>query len=269
MTTIDWLSDRIREGEALLERLAELSAGPARRSDDVARPELVDVRAFLTDYSRWDGENSAGLASAFPGQTAWLHQYRSIEQVDRQRTITDFSSVKGRLHATVASKVEELRSIRDSAVRRIVSRPPAMQRVFLGHGRSQAWRELKDHLEQSLGLGHEEFEREPVAGLAIHERIDAMLDACVFAIVVMTGEDLHLDGTAHARENVIHEIGLFQGRLGWKRVIVLLEEGCAEFSNIKGLVHVPFPRGNLRAAFEDVRRALAREGLTTRQFHAA
>jgi predicted nucleotide-binding protein len=256
MTTIDWLADRIREGQALLERLTELSAGPARRSDDVARPELVDVRAFLTDYSRWDGENSAGLAAAFPGQMAWLEQYRSIEPVDRQRTITDFSSVKGRLHATVASKVEELRSIRDCAVRRIVSRPPATPRVFLGHGPSQAWRELKDYLEQALGL-------------AIHERIDATLDGCAFAILVMTGEDLHLDGSAHARENVIHEIGLFQGRLGWSRVIVLLEEGCAEFSNLEGIVHVPFPKGNLRAAFEDVRRALAREGLTSRRFHMA
>ena len=29
-----------------------------------------------------------------------------------------------------------------------------------------------------------------------------------------------------ARMNVIHEVGLFQGRLGFERAIVLLEEGC-------------------------------------------
>ena len=27
----------------------------------------------------------------------------------------------------------------------------------------------------------------------------------------MTAEDEHADGTKHARENVIHEVGLFQG----------------------------------------------------------
>lgn len=57
----------------------------------------------------------------------------------------------------------------------------------------------------------------------------------------MTGEDQRLDGSARVRENVIHEIGRFQGRLGWSRVIELLEDGCAEFSDIEGLVLVRFP----------------------------
>ena len=37
------------------------------------------------------------------------------------------------------------------------------------------------------------------------------------------GEDEHKDGSVHPRENVIHEAGLFQGRLGFPRAIVLLE----------------------------------------------
>ena len=42
--------------------------------------------------------------------------------------------------------------------------------------------------------------------------------------------------------NVVHEAGLFQGRLGFTRAIVLLEEGCAEFSNIQGLQRSDFRR---------------------------
>jgi predicted nucleotide-binding protein len=45
--------------------------------------------------------------------------------------------------------------------------------------------------------------------------------------------------------NVIHEVGLFQGRLGFKRAIVLLEEGCKEFSNIQGLGQIRYPKGNI------------------------
>jgi predicted nucleotide-binding protein len=64
-----------------------------------------------------------------------------------------------------------------------------------------------------------------------------------------------------ARENVVHEIGLFQGRLGFGRAIILLEEGCEEFSNIQGLGQIRFPKGNIGAKFEDIRAVLEREGL--------
>ncbi len=59
--------------------------------------------------------------------------------------------------------------------------------------------------------------------------------------------------------NVVHEAGLFQGRLGFSRAIILLEEGCEEFSNIHGLGQIRFPKGNIKAVFEDVRQLLERE----------
>lgn len=88
-----------------------------------------------------------------------------------------------------------------------------------------------------------------------------MLAESCFAFLVMTGDDTHRDGTAHARENVVHEIGLCQGKLGRKRAIVLLEEGCTEFSNIAGLLQLRFTRGQLLAISEDIRRVLEREGV--------
>jgi len=69
------------------------------------------------------------------------------------------------------------------------------------------------------------------------------------------------DGALQARMNVVHEAGLFQGRLGFTRAIVLLEEGCQEFSNIQGLGQIRFPGGNISAVFEEVRRVLERENL--------
>ena len=61
---------------------------------------------------------------------------------------------------------------------------------------------------------------------------------------------------------MIHEAGLFQGRLGFKRAIILLEDGCEEFSNVHGLGQIRFPSENVSAVFEDVRRVLEREGLS-------
>lgn len=86
-----------------------------------------------------------------------------------------------------------------------------------------------------------------------------MLNSSAFAFLVMTAEEEHADTSVHARPNVIHEVGLFQGKLGMRRSIVLLEEGCSEFSNITGLGQLRFPRGNISAVFEDIRRVLERE----------
>lgn len=133
--------------------------------------------------------------------------------------------------------------------------------VFIGHGRSHVWRALKDFVQDRLNLPWDEFNRVPVAGITNIARLSEMLDAAAVAFLVMTAEDEMADGAIQARMNVVHEAGLFQGRLGFTKAIVLIEEGCQEFSNIQGLGQIPFPRGNVSAAFEEIRRVLEREGL--------
>jgi len=59
--------------------------------------------------------------------------------------------------------------------------------------------------------------------------------------------------------NVVHEAGLFQGRLGFQKAIILLEEGCEDFSNIDGLGRIGFPKGTISAKFEEIRAVLRRE----------
>jgi predicted nucleotide-binding protein len=133
--------------------------------------------------------------------------------------------------------------------------------VFIGHGRSPLWRELKDFVQDRLGLPWDEFNRVPVAGVSNIARLSEMLDAAAIAFLVMTAEDEMADGAVQARLNVVHEAGLFQGRLGFSKAIVLLEEDCEQFSNIQGLGQIRFPKGKISAAFEEVRRVLEREGL--------
>ena len=72
--------------------------------------------------------------------------------------------------------------------------------------------------------------------------------------------DEQSDGKARARENVVHEVGLFQGRLGFERALILLEDGCEEFSNIIGLGQIRYPKGNIAAKYEEIRMVLEREG---------
>jgi predicted nucleotide-binding protein len=140
---------------------------------------------------------------------------------------------------------------------------PTSQRkaVFIGHGRSNLWRDLKDFFADRLRVPWDEFNRESTAGKSNKERLEEMLNNASFAFLVMTAEDEHSDKTMHARENVIHEIGLFQGRLGFSKAIILLEEPCTEFSNIHGLTQIRFPNGDILAKSEEIRRVLEREGI--------
>lgn len=135
--------------------------------------------------------------------------------------------------------------------------------VFIGHGRSPLQKDFKDFIQDRLGLLWDEFNRVPVAGITNIARLSQMLDDASIAFLVMTAEDEQADGKMHARMNVIHEAGLFQGKLGFTKAIVILEEGCEEFSNIQGLGQIHFPKGNIKAVFEEVRQVLEREGLIT------
>jgi predicted nucleotide-binding protein len=132
-------------------------------------------------------------------------------------------------------------------------------RVFIGHGRDPQWRDLKDHLHEKHGYDVDSYEAGARAGLTIRDVLDDMLTSSSFAVLVLTAEDLDAEGSAHARENVIHELGLFQGRLGWRKAIALLEDGVSEFSNIHGLAQIRFEKGHIQETYGEVVATIKRE----------
>ncbi len=80
--------------------------------------------------------------------------------------------------------------------------------IFIGHGQSTQWRDLKDHLHDKHNYLIEAYEIGARAGHAIRDILEKMLDKSSFAILVMTGEDKDEEGNLHARDNVIHELGI-------------------------------------------------------------
>ena len=136
------------------------------------------------------------------------------------------------------------------------------KKIFIGHGRSHVWRELKDFIVETLGLEYEEFNRISPAGKTNKERLKEMLEVCCMAFLIMTGEDEQADGSFSARDNVIHEAGLFQGKIDFERAIILLEEGCQEFSNIEGLGQIRFSKGKIEETFGGIIKVLKRESIT-------
>jgi predicted nucleotide-binding protein len=131
--------------------------------------------------------------------------------------------------------------------------------IFIGHGRTPLWRDLKDHLQDKHDYRIEAYEVGARAGHAIRDILESMLKKSSFAILIFIGEDEIIDGGLHARQNVIHETGLFQGYLGFNKAIVLLEEGVEEFSNIHGIEQIRFSKGNIKETFGEILATLKRE----------
>ena len=134
----------------------------------------------------------------------------------------------------------------------------AGKKVFIGHGGSPVWRELKDFLQDRLNLAIDEFNRVSTAGVATITRLEEMLDDAAFAFLILTAEDERADGKLQPRLNVVHEAGLFQGRLGFK--------GDPPFGgNVREILQRrrswphSIPTGNIKATFEQVREVLERE----------
>jgi predicted nucleotide-binding protein len=132
--------------------------------------------------------------------------------------------------------------------------------VFIGHGRNPLWLGVKAFLEDDMGLTTVSYESKSRASESIVPILEEMLDQSNFAVIVLTPEDATADGQLRARQNVIHETGLAQGKLGFKRVVILKQEGVEELTNLGGLQYVSF-KDRIEHSFYDLGKVLKREGL--------
>ncbi len=214
---------------------------------------------FFADYRR--SSRNALYTKTLKNHTLWV-------QLDSDSVVVE---VEASSRARVQKAFEVFERNRDASRLPEPAQPPQKPEpppvVFIGHGGSPAWRDLKDHLHEKHGVEVEAYEIGARAGHAIRDILQDMLRKSSFAVLIMTGEDETSDGERRARQNVVHEAGLFQGRLGFNRAIVLLEEGTEAFSNIQGIEQIRFSRGNIRETFGEVLATLRREfgenGLTS------
>lgn len=156
---------------------------------------------------------------------------------------------------TIFGVFEEAQSEDRQAIERPATEKP---RIFIGHGRNNAWQKLKSHLQDKHDLEVIAYETGARAGHTIRDILESMSEDSSLALLVLTGEDKTKDGV-RARQNVIHECGLFQGRLGFDRAIMLVESGVELASNFDGIQQLRFKKGRITEVFGDVVATIRRE----------
>lgn len=126
--------------------------------------------------------------------------------------------------------------------------------IFISHGHNELLKlKLKDFLQSRLGQTPIVLAEQPNRGLTVVEKLERVSQKCCFAIVLMTSDDQQKDGGVRARQNVIHEIGFFQGKYGRNNVVLLAERGVEVFTNISGIVRIDFDAEHFSEIFEPLR----------------
>lgn len=140
----------------------------------------------------------------------------------------------------------------------IASEVSVKPKIFIGHGRNSQWEKLKSHLQDKHAVDVIAYETGNRAGHTIRDILDNMSSEASMALLVLTGED-KTDAGLRARQNVIHECGLFQGKLGFDRAILLVENGVELASNFDGIQQLRFKRSRISETFGDVIATIRRE----------
>jgi predicted nucleotide-binding protein len=228
-----------------------------------AHAELVRARTKLLI---WDGERRSNVD--VPPEFWWAEGGEALDQ--DWRTGYFETQLKYGAFRVQAFMVEfrraDIEQLKPASAANPTPSPspaerPAGRTVFIGHGHSEEWRKLYIFLQKDHDLGVIEFNSSSPAGISTTDHLQDMLNQANFAFLILTGEDERATGEFNPRLNVVHEAGLFQGRLGFRKAILFLEEGCQEFSNVRGFTHIPFPRGKIEAQFHQATRVLKREKL--------
>ena len=256
------------------ETITELSR-KCEELDKKFRPRMLRVRL---DDARWDHDTLEEFLADYRRAPGDSHVYAAGDELDitltteaaKQRLPGGDYAWGWRTELEVGAKnrqtIEGLFHILEAAAesaRDVPAPAPKSQqispRIFIGHGCSVQWRLLKDHLADLHGYRVEAFETGARAGHTVRDVLEDMLNKSAFALLVLTAEDEQGDGTLRARQNVVHEAGLFQGRLGFSRAILLIEDGCEPFSNVDGIQQIRFSSQNIKETFGDVLATLRRE----------
>ncbi len=214
-------------------RISGFSVEPLFQQFEKCRKELIELLPELySDLPMFEMPKSLGTNSV--GEN--LYSYYQIKNIIQ--SINYILEVRANYRIGEKNETEE--------------RP---KRIFLSHGRSKEWYKVQAFVEKDFGLKTLELAQEANLGRTVLQKLNEEASRCSYAIIVMTGDDI-FEKEVRARENVLHEIGFFQGKYGLQNVILLHEEGVNIPSNIHGIVYIPFPKDTVETTFGTLMREL-------------
>ncbi len=213
------------------------------------------------EFQEWRGKVTAAVSLIFGEHSHYIDDFNEIAYTDlfdrlsklagkEETKIWNGLEVARSMLQTMVDEIKESEDGLSATANKTCERANAIrQSVFIGHGRSLLWARLQLYLQDELGLRVIDFESESRTGESVVGILTRMLGEASFAILLLTAEDETASGSMRPRQNVVHEVGLFQSKLGFNKAILLKQEGVEDFTNVAGLQTYPFQATRLSKVF--------------------
>lgn len=137
--------------------------------------------------------------------------------------------------------------------------------IFISHGTNPEWFAVERFIGDRFDAPVHSFESAPWGGREISEALSKYLERCSLSVCVLTAEDFTQDGRRFARQNVIHEVGLFQGQHGFDSVVLLVEEGCDFVPQAAVAYTIYFPHNKIHRTFYQLAEIIKSHGFPVKE----
>jgi predicted nucleotide-binding protein len=199
-----------------------------------------EVEDAVNDETKWDLINVEILRRAFSDDTI-LNEYKSIQLT---KYYGDWEDRLGTHEIRVRKRVTFLESVVLRISKKLIpesgeggtSRSSVEERVFIIHGHDEASKSQVARLVEKLGFTAIILAEQTNKGRTIIEKLEHHSDVA-FAVAILTPDDVVGTQSARARQNVILELGHFEGKLGRERVCILYTPGVDIPSDIRGVAY--------------------------------
>ena len=113
-------------------------------------------------------------------------------------------------------------------------------KVFIIHGHDTSILQEVTILFLRTGIEHVILKDEQDFGRTIIEKLLDESDKVCFAIALLTPDDILVDGSRRARQNVILEIGYFLGKLGKNNIRLIVKDDLEIPSDLQGVLYLRY-----------------------------
>ncbi|MDR6158620.1 putative nucleotide-binding protein [Chryseobacterium sp. SLBN-27] len=275
-----------KEPSKLIKRTEDFKQQIENRIDEgteILKKEIKNINDFddlKRKFSAWNDYNSELLKQAFNRpDNEYRYQYDKAGVLSiRVFTVGHQTSFREEINEFVQkfnSKIDNLTKLKNkielipnevenndiNQISITAKKEIKNKKIFIGHGRSKLYARLQLFLKEDLNIDSFTFESESRTGESIIQILEEFLENSNFAILILTAEDETLEGKLRARQNVIHECGLFQGKLGFNNVVLLKQHETEELTNLAGLQYISFSGDNIEQTFYEIQRKLKKSGI--------
>ena len=221
--------------------------------------EVSGIQRNSSEHTRWLGNvlrildekfgpNSQYSATirAFPWKETSSRIYSGYdisEQIQRDHMNAfrrQMEQAKGIIQSAVDALTEQVSEVQDNALSATGKFDP--KKVFIVHGHNESVKQTVARTLENIGLTPIILAEQPDKGRTVIEKFENEGNDVGFAVVLLTADDKGRKNKARsmqsrARQNVVFEMGYFMALLGRERVMLLLQEGVEEPSDLKGIVY--------------------------------